>query len=127
MGSATADKPTGSSITISAADMEAHEEKMALKRSQREKMLPEHIRCLDAEHAGNLEAQKPRFRYAISCTVQEHDPKLKRMVAVEKSGEVDAQNEDDAWAKFCDRFKVRTGPKHCNRVIKKLSKQSVRE
>ena len=126
MGSSTAEIAMPG-VPVSEASLKAHEDKMALKRLEREEKLPEHIRCLDAEHAANIEAQKKQFRFQITCTVQEHDTKLKRMVPVEKSGEVDAQNEDDAWAKFCDKWKVRTGPKHCNRVIKKLSKQSVRE
>ena len=98
-----------------------HQAKMEKVRENRNRRLPEAIRCLDADHAAGVEAQKPRYRFKITATVQEHDERLKRMVAVVKCGEVEAQSEDDAWALFCDRWKVRVGPKHCDRQIEKLS------
>ena len=108
---------------VTAVTLAAHQEKMATRRVERAARLPDQIRCLDAEHAANVEAEKPKFRFRIRCTIQEHDPKLKRMVPIEKSGEVDAQNEKDAWAIFCDKWAVRTGPNFCNRVIEKLSRR----
>lgn len=97
-----------------------HQAKMQKVREAKAARIPEMVRCLDADHAASLEARKPRQRYAIKCTVQESDPRLKRMTSVEKSGEVEAQNEDDAWAIFCDRWKVRVGPNHCNRTIQRV-------
>src|SRR3990167_6923141 len=121
MAATEAPNKAGTVMQVSEANIAAHHERMAQKRAERSARLPEHIRCLDAEHAGNVEAAKPRFRFAIECTIQEHDPKLKPQLAVKKSGEVEAHSEEDAWAKFCDKWKVRTGPNHCNRQIRKLS------
>lgn len=103
--------------------IEEHQARMKQRREERNKRLPELIACLDAEHAASVEAQKEVFRYSVKCTVQDYDQRLKRQVPIEKLGEVDAQNEDEAWAKFCDKFKVRTGPSHCNRQIKKLARR----
>lgn len=101
--------------------IEEHRQRMEQKRLERMKRLPEQIACLDAEHAAAVENRKQAFRWSVECTVQDYDQKLKRQVAVKKTGEVDAQNEEEAWAKFCDKFKVRSGPAHCNRKIKKVT------
>ena len=108
---------------ILATDLQAHREKMLKRAADREERLPELIEYLDADAAATKENEKPKFRYRVTCTVQEHDPKLRRMVAIVKSGEVDAQNENDAWAMFCDKWKVRVGPRHCKRTIEKLKKR----
>ena len=100
-----------------------HQEKMARKREERAKRLPEAIRCLDAEYAAQAESEKPKYRYKISVTIQERDERLKRNVPITKEGEVDAHNEDDAWAIFCNKWKVGAGPKHCNRIIEKLTRK----
>ena len=101
--------------------IQEHQERMAKKRAERDKRLPELIACLDAEQAANVENQKRKFRFEVKCTVQQNDPKLKRAVPVDIVGQVDAQSESDAWAIFCDKFKIRTGPRHCNRQIRCLN------
>ena len=117
---ATATVAHAEPMRIESTALDLHRAKMDARREERKKHLSEQIRCLDAEHAANAEAAKPKHRFAITCTVQERDERLKRMMPVQKSGEVDARNEDDAWAIFCDKWKVRTGPNFCNREIKKL-------
>lgn len=116
-------KPATDPTKVSALALQNHQDRMAARREARAKRLSDLIQCLDAETAGNAEAEKPKFRFKIKCTIQEMDKNLKRMMPVEKSGQVDAQNADDAWAIFCDKWKVRTGPNHCNRVIEKLSRK----
>ena len=100
-----------------------HEKNKAAKREKDEKNRGIQIQCLDADFASSVENEKTKYRFKISCTVQEYDEKLKRMMPVEKSGEVEAQTEDDAWAIFCDKWKVRVGPRYCNRRIERLSRK----
>ena len=76
-------------------------------------------RCLDPVYAAQVEAAKPRYDYEVSCMLTERvSGKRIQKTPTER---VTAQNENEAWAIFCDTIKSWPSPHSCNRVIKKLT------
>ena len=103
-------------------DREAHEErKKALAKKQKEHQ-PFLRKCLDPEFAAQNEARKPVYQYRVRCSFDRKNSKGK-MEQIDESATVLAQNEADAWAKFCDKIEAWPSPHVCERMIKKLESE----
>src|SRR5262245_40388229 len=84
---------------------QAHERFKVEQRKHFEKMRPILTKCVDHEVAARYERQKPRYVYEISMNIMERDEKTKKLKSVAYSAsEIEAQNEDEAWAMACDKI-----------------------
>ena len=102
--------------TQMAADVDAHQADLERRAKEREKKQPELMRCLDPDYAAKKEAQKPTYRYRVTCTTQRPTPQS-------YDETVEAKDESEAWAKFCDRIRTWPGPKYCNRKIEAVTEE----
>ena len=102
------------------ADVDAHQADLIRRAARRQEMMPELRRCLNPEYASRREAQKGVYDFKVSCIINvvergNHSP-------ADFTEVVSAKDEDEAWAKFCDRIQRWPGPKYCERKIEKLEK-----
>jgi len=97
---------------------ERREKKLAEVREKIRKNRPEHMRCLDAQYAAQVEAKKPKYQYEVSCVLA--DKTSGKRIVTEPKETVSAKNENEAWAIFCDTIKAWPSPNACDRKIRKL-------
>lgn len=102
----------------SAGDIERYDSKMSKIRKRIKERKPELDKCLNADYAARVEAQKPMFDYEVSATINSR--KEGRMRSERRTQNVTAQNEDTAWAMFCDLTQAWPAPNSCDRTIKKV-------
>lgn len=102
-------------------DWMAHEMEKDRRRQEHEERLPAILECMDPETAAEYEARKPLIKYRVRCFVMERNQRGK-MTRRDITAEVKAQNESEAWAKFCDQQGKYPPPKACNRTIEKVKK-----
>lgn len=126
MAAATASKSVSTQIPnnpYAPANWETYEAEKAERAAAKAAKRPLQLKCLDAETAAQHEARKPLYEFEVSCTYQAPDDKrpgkLKSHTETEK---VNAQNDQDAWALFCDRIGRSPSPQSCDRTIKRLAK-----
>ena len=93
----------------------AHKADMKRRAEARAKKQPKLREMLNADAAADEEAVKGKRKYEVSCTINERSGS--KMTSGEKTGVVSAQNEDDAWAVFCDQMGTWPSPKWCDRKI----------
>lgn len=86
--------------TLSA--MEAHQRDKERRKKEFEKVRPILAKCVDPDVAARYERQKPRFMFKVDMTVMERDVKTKKFRDFRELVEVEAQTEDEAWARACD-------------------------
>jgi hypothetical protein len=99
-----------------AVDMEKHQARLAALHEKQEKMRPVLEACLDPAVAARYELEKPRYKFKVSMTPKAL-PSQQSLVDVFDDDDAEAeelpapkpitltvvaQNEDDAWARFCD-------------------------
>lgn len=124
MATATAEKPAGAPPANPYAPvnlMERDAEKAARAAARKAKQ-PVLRKCLDAQEAARFEAKKPSFDYEVSVVITRPDDKG-RMKSQSHKATVSAQNETEAWAKFCDAIGEYPSPHSCSeREINKLGK-----
>ena len=101
------------------ANLDAHTLDLQRREAIRQKKIPELRKCLNPEYAATAEARKGVSEYRVSCVINVMEPNNQH--ATGKEEVVSAQNEDEAWAKFCDRIKTWPSPKWCERKIEKLN------
>lgn len=103
-------------ISLRPVDIESYEEEKVRRREEHQAKQAVLLECLDAEVAAQYEAKKERREYEIECIVRERDAKG-RLATRKISGEVEAQDESEAWAKFCDKNRTWPSPRGANRKI----------
>lgn len=121
---AVAEKPLPTRLEATAyKTWEEHHEKMERRRKEREKHRDIQRRCLDPEEAAREEARKPRYDYEVTCkyTRQNKDGHIENKKETEI---VNARDENEAWARFCDKIKTWPSPHYCEREINRLKKIS---
>jgi hypothetical protein len=108
------------SAVVDAAEeqkLDAHQKELDERRERQRKNYPATVACLDPETAARVVSQRPLYRFEISY---DH-PKQGKFASVEV-----AENEVEAWAKFCDRHSDNgmglPSPKSPGRTIKPLGK-----
>jgi hypothetical protein len=104
--------PSAPTNPYAPADWNAHQADLERRRAEQEKKRPLLRRCLDPEEAQVVESAKPRFRYKVTATFDQRNPKGK-MESVTKTANVTAQNDNTAFAIFCDRIQHWPGRKAC--------------
>lgn len=83
---------------VSWDDYQADKQLRAEARKAKQPLLR---KCLDASAASAEEARKPRYAFTVAAKFRIQGEK--GLEDFEKTMTVDAQNEDDAWALYCDR------------------------
>jgi hypothetical protein len=99
-------------------DNDAHQADMARRKAEIDARRPEMIRCLNPAYASAREMEKPQFRFTVSAEWygQEDGDGLAQ---IDSEQTVVAQNEADAWAKFCDKIGRWPSPRDAKRTIKR--------
>ena len=94
-----------------------YQKELAERRARRELNYPAQVACLDPETAARVVSQRPLYRFEITFQHAKN--------GTFHSEEV-AENEVEAWAKFCDRHSDKglglPSPKSPGRTIKNLGK-----
>ena len=90
-------------------------EKAARKAAQ-DKKQPALRKMLDWRAASQAEARKPIFEWTVTCKYSRRDKKG-RVQQHSETREVVSQNEDGAWAAFCDSIEEWPGPNSGERTI----------
>lgn len=107
---------------------EDHASELERRQAERDAKRDLLLDCLDPRVAAKYEMQKPCYRWKVRCMYRKPDEKDRRMKTYEYELEVVAQNEDGAWAVFCDKTGCRYPRKNCRELeIKKLKKLDVSE
>ena len=112
-------RPATSSVAGGVVDVAVHDENMAERRKEREDKQRLHQRCLDPANAAQQEATKPRHTWRVQVTISRRDDRG-RMKQETLSGEYEAQNDSDAWARFCDDQRVSVSRRASLATIEKL-------
>lgn len=90
-------------------------------KQQLEKARPRLNKCLSAASAAQYEARKPAWTWRVEASYMRQDGKG-RLTEEKYSREVVAQNEQDAWAIFCDAIEDWPSPHRCETKITNLGK-----
>lgn len=103
------------------ADVAIHEQDKIRRANERRGKQPTLRKALDPSQAAQFESAKPLLRYRIKATWHRADEKG-HLNEIEKTETVSAHNENDAWAKFCDKVKDWPSRNACDHTIKQLDK-----
>jgi len=101
------------------ADIDAHQAEKDKWDEKHQKMRPELLKCLNASYASRKESQKELISFVIECELNEGKPgawELRKYNEV-----IEAKNEKEAWAIFCDRRKQWPSPRDCGLKIKRAT------
>lgn len=102
------------------ANIADHEADKARREKERAALRPGGRRVIHAETAAEIEAQKPKYRFSIKATLEAQNERGIVELQTYESASIIAQHENDAWAQFCDKHKIRHSPHSCERDIKNL-------
>jgi hypothetical protein len=98
--------------------LDAHRADMQRRAAEREAKRDELRKCLNPAYAAQCEMAKPRYLFSVKA---EWVGIGKAGRSTDFSGELNivAQNENEAWAVFCDRLQVSPSRRDCKVKIKK--------
>lgn len=102
------------------ADLAEHQADLELRKEEREAKRETLRKCIDPKYAAKLEQLKPEYEYKVWCKYPKQTPKGVTWTEIEK--EVIGQNDNDAWAKFCDEIGAWPSPSASERKITKGKK-----
>lgn len=109
MATATKDRPATVSDLLqpkpASVDIDAHQADLARRQAEMDSQREELIKCCNPFYARQRELQKPVFVWTIEADWYSAHPD-QGMINFTKKSSVVAQNEQAAWAMFCDKIGV---------------------
>jgi hypothetical protein len=96
----------------------ADKDRRAAARQKNRKTM---LECLDPEKAAQYELKKDKFEFRVKCTFRRPNEKGKLESKTEELT-VTAQNENDAWAMFCDNIGTWPSRKNADCEIQQIRK-----
>lgn len=119
MSAAVAEAP--GKLPVGMVSWEEYQAEKDLRAEARRAKRPLQMECLDPEKAAEYEAKKPRFTYEVNCTYRMPGEDGRLELKSDKRT-VQAHNETDAWARFCDAIKHWPSRSAVELEIKKVGK-----
>lgn len=118
---ATLEQPRSTAPTNPYApiDWQAYEQEKADRAKARFAKRSIQRRCLDPDVAAQEESKKPLLAFKVNCKWYRPDAKG-RLQEINETATISAQNESDAWAKFCDKVKDWPSRHACDLTIKQI-------
>lgn len=105
---------------VSKADQlrQEHFADRAKRQAERDAKANLHVACLDWETAKRHEARKPVFDFEVSADIR--TPSKRGLQVKKETLRVQAANETEAWAKFCDSVGAWPSRRGINLQVEKL-------
>lgn len=100
---------------------EEHEKDKAKRAAERAKKQPELLRCLDPKYAAKVEAAKPTYDFCVTASWTTQDRTTGMAKQKSATHEVNAHDEHEAWAMFCDLAGCNKGRRYCDYKIELIS------
>jgi hypothetical protein len=94
-----------------AVDIDKHNADKARRQAERDAKRDELLRCLSPDYAKSKERQKPLAEFSVSVKfldeeVDERTNKTRHIFREFEDERIVAQDANEAWARFCDKFGV---------------------
>ncbi len=86
-------------------DIDKHTKEMARRQAEQNAQRDEMLKCLNPAYARARERAKPLYLWTVTCKWFTGNEEGKGIYRLEEEV-VTGQNENDAWARFCDKLEV---------------------
>lgn len=116
-----------SKIATEPANVDAHRDDMERRRAEQLKKRSKLLKCLDPITAAQYEARKALYEFKVECELFRPAAKKRRAGTEKFDEQVVAQNEQDAWAMFCDKIGEWPSRRDSNAKITRLEKRTLRD
>jgi hypothetical protein len=97
----------------------------ARRQTERDAKREEQLRCLNPAHAAQKEHEKPVYKWTVSAEWLGIGGETDTVSRLQSEQTVNAQNENDAWAKFCDTIGMYPSRRDAKPIIKRGKQMSV--
>jgi hypothetical protein len=114
-------------VAMQAPDAEAHRSDLEKRREAQLKKRPKLLKCLDPITAAQYETKKALYEYKVECEIFRPADKKRRATTEAVTEQVVAQNDNDAWAMFCDKIGQWPSRRDSNAKITRLEKRTLRD
>jgi hypothetical protein len=113
-------------LVASPANIDAHQADMQRRQAERDAKRPTLLDCLDPTEAKRAEDRKPLYEWKVEAKLfRPATPKQQAHLETFDKNVV-AQNENDAWAVFCDSISEWPSRKDCKPKFTRLKKRTLR-
>lgn len=121
-----AKEPARTVVAVKPADLDEHNKDMARRQAEATAARPKHMECLDPTVAKFHEDRKPLYEWKVECGIFRRAVGTKPAFIEKLTEQVVAQNEQDAWAMFCDKIGEWPSRRDAQPAITKLGKRTLR-
>lgn len=104
--------------------LEERQKEMQALRDAQAKARAKSLKCLDPIVAASYEAKKPVFEWKVEVELFRPAGKKGRAKTEKLTEQVVAQNENTAWAIFCDKIGEWPSPRNSNATITQLKQRT---
>ena len=97
-----APSPVAGEPPIAVVDLDSHNKDRARRQAERDAKRDEMLKCLNPAYARARERAKPMYSWTVSAKWYDADTDGTKIYRLEEEV-VSGHDENDAWAKFCDK------------------------
>jgi hypothetical protein len=111
-------------IANTPVNVDEHNTSLESRQKKRDKIRPTHLKCLDPVVAAEYEHRKALYEWKVECKIFRPAGTKGRAKVETFCEQVVAQNENDAWAFFCDKIGEWPSRRDMQPVITRLHKRN---